>query len=87
MIQDKAIDVDALLCLDIQEARQVLPVNFAVVSFLPSAAVFSLLPGVEIAHIGVAAQFAHLVQIQVTDAIDKFLLRKIAIDNRMYFVV
>ena len=68
---------------DIVETTQILPVDLAIVGLLSSRSGFSFGSGVEVAHIGITAEFAYGMQAEPIDAINPLLLGKVAIDDQV----
>ena len=86
MIQHQAIQGNPILRVMVGEARYVLLDNFSIVSLLVATAFLTLGACVKITHVGIASQFADLVQLEVGDAINEFLLAKIAIHTQIGFI-
>ena len=85
VIEHQGIDFKAVLVGHIVEATQILPVDLAVVGFLSARAFLAFGTGVEVAHVGIRAQFADGMQAERIDAVDPLLLGKVAIDDHMLF--
>ena len=75
----------AVLRGDIVEAGQILPIDLAVIGFLIAGAVGAARTGIEKAHVGIAAEFAHGVQAPRFDAVEPFLFSKLPIDGQVRF--